>query len=435
MSTRAILDEVIGFWRELMFPRDLKRRDIELPLNTRNVVVITGVRRSGKTYLMFQTIKDLLDKGVREENIFYINFEDERIEPRTEYLTELIPTIRERYTTSEDIYLFLDEVHRIPKWDLWINRQHARGRRIYISGSTSKLKPDQIPRSLRGRTETYVITPLSFREFLKFKGLGKTRIEKIRSEESKSMIMGLLLEYMEFGGFPQIVLMKDKHRKMLTLQEYYRTIMYRDILDGGNIENETLLDFVLKYLMSAPLFSSTKIIKVLKSIGVKTSKNTILKYKKEIEKSYMLTQVKIFSKNIKDQTQYPKKMYCIDQGLRRAISREYRESLPLTLENTIFVEIWRRKKIAENIHYWKSPLGEEVDFVVEENMKPKNLIQVTYIIENEKTRKREEKALLKAMKELKVSEGIIVTWNEEKTERKGSKIIRYIPAWKYLMQQ
>ena len=435
MSIRNVIDEVLGFWRELMFPKDLVEREIKLPIDPKNIVVVTGVRRSGKTYLMFQTIKDLVDSGVDENRIFYINFEDERILPRTEFLTEILPTIRERYTSSEEIYLFLDEIHRIPNWDLWVNRIHAKGYKIYISGSTYALKPDRIPRALRGRTLTFEIYPLSFREFLSFKNQNKVvRLEEFRSEEKKAVLIGYLNEYLEYGGYPEVVKTEVENEKILLLHDYFRAIMYRDIIEGGRIDDEYLLEIFLKQMASTIVFSSTKIFNTLRSMGIKTSKATILKYKREIEKSYLINQAPIFSKKIKDQNQYPKKLYFIDHGLRRSISQVFKESRSLTLENMIYTELLRRKNINESINYWKSQRGYEVDFVVVDDFEPKKLYQVSYSVEEDKTKKREERALIEAMKELQINQATIITWNYGNLKKINGKMIRYTPAWKFLLK-
>ncbi len=429
------MDDVISFWKDVLVPKDLIYRDINIPLNSRSIVVITGVRRAGKTYIMYQLIKELMDSGVDEEKIFYINFDDERIEPRKEYLTELIPTIRERYMSSSDIYLFLDEIQRIEGWDLWLNRQHARGLKIFISGSTSQLEPDKIPRSLRGRTETYIIYPLSFREFLKFRNYTEAQIDRIRSTERIAEILHYLLEYLRYGGFPEVVLIRDSYRKIIKLHEYFRAIMYRDIIEANNIDNEVLMEMILKHIMNSTYFSSTKLYNTLKSIGLKTSKNTIINYKKAVEKAYMIKQVPIFSYKIKDQNQYSKKVYCIDHGLRRSISIAYRESESKSLENLVFIELQRRMSLQSEIYYWKSGRAYEVDFVLLKNLKPSVLIQVTYDTSDDQTRRREERALLKAMDEFHLRKGYIINWDlDEEVEKENKKII-YLPAWKFLLSE
>lgn len=430
MSVRRILSDVIAAWKQFGVPKDLVMRDIEIPLDVRDIVVITGVRRSGKTYMLFHLIKKLLDAGVSDNNIFYINFEDERILPRTEFLSELIPTILENYAPSK-MYLFLDEIHRIPGWDLWLHRQHARGIRLYVTGSTLELQPDRIPRALRGRTLTYTIYPLSFREFLRFKGVA---LGTIMSDEERALVRNYLNEYLLFGGFPEIVKMGMEDIKIRKLHEYFRAIMYRDILEAHDIRNITLLEIMMKLLMNSSFFGTRKLYNTLKSMGIKTSTRTILEYKKAIENSYMLLQVEIFSYKVKDQLQYPKKIYCIDHGLRRAISIAYSESIGRTLENAVFVELLRQKKPTMTIHYWKSREGYEVDFIINENYKPKSIIQVAYEI-HERTQKREERALMKALKELNLKRGVLLAnVDYEEVKRINGKEIRYIPIWKFFLQ-
>lgn len=432
ISIRSVLYDVISFWRDIAFSADVIRREVSLDTAPRDIVVVSGVRRSGKTYLLFQLIRDLLENGVDENQIYYVNYEDERIICETRFLTELIPAIREYFTPHNKLYLLLDEVHRIPGWAEWLNRQRERGHFLYISGSTLYLQPHKIPKTLRGRTRTYTLYPLSFREFLKFK---KFKINTGSIEEKRSIIMSYIHEYLQFGGFPEVVSISNKNYKIAKLHEYFRAIMYRDIIEANNIENEFLLEIILKLIMNSTYFGSTKLYNTLKSMGIKTSKTTILSYKKAIESSYMLVQIDIFSYKIKDRLQYPKKVYCIDQGLRRAISPAYSRSESKALENAVFIEILRHIDPATNeICYYKSQDGYEVDFVILRSFKPICLIQVTYEL-SEKVVKREERALIKAMNEFGLRNGyIIANIDYETTKNIGSKKIHYIPIWKFFTE-
>ena len=121
-SIRRSLKTIINEWKEIGIPKDILERDYAIRPQKRKVTVLTGARMTGKTYLMFQTMKRLIESGVDENRVFYINFEDERVYENAEFLTELLPAIREEFGVSENIYLFLDEIHLIPKWNLWLRR-------------------------------------------------------------------------------------------------------------------------------------------------------------------------------------------------------------------------------------------------------------------------------------------------------------------------
>ncbi len=432
VSARNILKNIIFEWKDIGIPKDIIDRDYVVEPAKRKVTVITGARMSGKTYLMFQTIKRLIESGVNEERVFYINFEDERVREDTEFLTELLPAIREEYGLTSDIYLFLDEIHLIPKWSVWLRRNLMRDLVITISGSSYELMPDQVASSIGGRTKTYIVYPLSFPEFLKFKGvkLGK----HIEHSMDKYNILHYLKEFIRFGGFPEIVKTKDRYEKIRGLQEYFLAILHRDIIRRRNVDKPVELEALYKLLADATLFSASKMEKTLKSLGYKISKTTILKYKDYGEKAFLIYQAEIFSRKIKDRLQYPRKIYFVDAGLRRAISTSWGVSASNILENVIFIELIRRKKLTERIGFWRGKENREVDFVIEENLKPKKLIQVSYDPTVEETRKREEKALVNAMKELGIQEGYIITWDYSETKQIENKKIKYLPIWKILLQ-
>ena len=430
-SVRRTLKTIINEWKEIGIPKDILERDYAIRPQKRKVTVLTGARMTGKTYLMFQTMKRLIESGVDENRVFYINFEDERVYENAEFLTELLPAIREEFGVSENIYLFLDEIHLIPKWNLWLRRNLMRDLIIVISGSTSELMPDRIASSLGGRTRTYIVYPLTFREFLRFK---RIKLENnVEYSMRKYDILYYLKEYMIFGGFPEIARTQSRYEKIRELQEYFLAILHRDIIRRRNIDKPVELEVLYKLLADTTLFSASKMEKTLRSLGYRLSKTTILKYKDYGEKAYLIYQLEIFSTKIKDRLQYPRKVYFIDTGLRRAISTAWSTSETRILENLVFIELQRRKKLTERIAYWRGRSNLEVDFVIEENLKPKRLIQVSYDPTSEETRKREEKALIEAMKELKISTAQIITWDYEEQRQINNKKIVYMPVWKLLL--
>jgi len=430
-SVRRTLKTIINEWKEIGIPKDILERDYAIRPQKRKVTVLTGARMTGKTYLMFQTMKRLIESGVDENRVFYINFEDERVYENAEFLTELLPAIREEFGVSENIYLFLDEIHLIPKWNLWLRRNLMRDLIIVISGSTSELMPDRIASSLGGRTRTYIVYPLTFREFLRFK---RIKLENnVEYSMRKYDILYYLKEYMIFGGFPEIARTQSRYEKIRELQEYFLAILHRDIIKRRNVDKPVELEVLYKLLADTTLFSASKMEKTLRSLGYRLSKTTILKYKDYGEKAYLIYQLEIFSTKIKDRLQYPRKVYFIDTGLRRAISTAWSTSETQILENLVFIELQRRKKLTERIAYWRGRSNLEVDFVIEENLKPKRLIQVSYDPTSEETRKREEKALIEAMKELKISTAQIITWDYEEQRQINNKKIVYMPVWKLLL--
>src|SRR3989344_8117620 len=215
------MELILKEWQEVWTPK-LKERNIpELDVDSkvRKILTFTGVRRCGKTYSMFQVINNLKEK-YGKENIFYINFEDERIEKKTETLTNLIPSLIKVYGDGDKKYfLFLDELQIMPEWSRWLRRVYDNYRNItfFVSGSTSKLSSREIPTELRGRALDYEIFPLSFKEFLEFKDV---EIEKdfLFSERNLGMIKNLLSDYITYGGFPEIVLIDGEANKRRIIQ-------------------------------------------------------------------------------------------------------------------------------------------------------------------------------------------------------------------------
>ncbi len=435
MNERDILKKLIVEWSEQKLPEIIEReQEIKVvKRKIKKIISVVGVRRSGKTYLLYQTIKKL-QNNTPKKNILYINLEDERIPIYTPgYLTDLLDAHTEIFgERKETLYLFLDEIQNIPKWEKYLRRIHDTEAdiQIVITGSSSKLLSKEIATSLRGRTLSLKVHPFSFREFLKVKGFTyDTRT--LQYSKKKPLLFNYLREYMEFGGFPEVIL-EEKRNKTLLLQEYFNAIFHRDIVDRYKIRNIKLMETFLKLLInySSRYFSISRIEKTLKSQGFKLSKNTLIEYLGYAESTFLVYPVPIFSYKIKDQTQYPKKIYCIDTGLRNATTFRFTEDLGRLAENMVFIELMKRNR---EVYYWKDSEQKEVDFVIKEGLKARELIQVCWDINNE-TREREVKALTKAMDEFGLEEGIIITDDHETVEEINGKTITYRPLWKWLLQ-
>ena len=392
------------------------------------ILSLVGVRRSGKTYTMYQIARELINKGVPKENIIYVNFEDERLYPLiSSELHGLIETYREHYETTGMFYLLLDEIQNIEGWERWVRRvfDTEKDVKIVISGSSSKLLPEEIANELRGRTIVHEIYPFSFEEFLNARNFDYKNIEY---SPRKPELLRLLREYLKYGGFPAVALAKTKKFEML--QDYFKAIFFRDVVERYNIRNIELLEELARVVINnaGSLFSYSKTTNYLKSLGFKVGKATIREYMRYFQSCYLAFEVPIFSYNIKDRAQYPRKIYSIDTGLKNALSWD--EDLGRICENAVFLKL---KKERKNVYYWKSKDGYEVDFVLREGAGVKSLIQVTYNIEDEKTRKREVRALLKASKELKCNDLKIITWDYEGEASIEGKKIKYVPLWKFAL--
>ena len=432
-----IIKTILTEWQGKNIPKIIPREiNIQEYLNMKinKIIVLNGFRRVGKTYILYGLINELLKSNSREE-VVHINFEDERIPLKTEFLSNLLPIANE-ILDKKIKYLFLDELHNIPNWSKWLRRVYDNQNiRIFVSGSSSRMSEEEIPTELRGRFLEVKIFPLSFREFLKFKKLNFDFKLLEYSEKEKPDILKALTEYLTYGGLPETVLI-DENKKFELAQSYYSTVIKRDIVERYNVKNEESLKALLKLLLDSKEYSISKSYNNLKSSGYEIGKLTLQRYISYIENSYFAFSLPIFSYKVKDQMQYPKKIYFIDNAFINSISTRFSNNFGRLYENVVAIELKREGK---ECYYWKNTEKEEVDFVIKNGTKINQLIQVCYDITEPDTKKREIKALLKASKDLKCNNLLIISRNysgEENLEWFGIKRrIKFIPLWKWLLEQ
>jgi len=421
---REVVEE---FWRSEL-PR-LKNRSIELYLETELINDIVGIRRSGKTSLMYLTISKL-DK----EQCIYINFENRKLFPLTEeYFNAIIELVyaKKLLKKFKKIYLFLDEIQRIDGWERYIRSiyDEFKGKiKIFISGSTSKLTKSNLSHLLSGRHLTTHLFPLSFKEFLGFHGF---ETPDFLLEKDIAMIKELLREYILYGGFPEIVVSDRKEELIETLM---LDIINRDILPLIVKRKEVVEDFV--YFLcsnSGKLLSFNKMSRLFTGLSVVTAEKifTILK------DVFLFIDIPIFSYSVKNQLQNPRKIICIDPGFINYFGFKFSEDRGRLIENIIGVELLRRYGIGKTkIFYWKEygkQEGKEVDFVVKKGSNIKQLIQVTYASDRDEIEKREIKSLIKASNELNCKDLLIITWDYEDEIISDDKKIKCIPLWRWLL--
>jgi len=402
------------------------KRDIEFPLISNKIVSFIGVRRSGKTHLMYHTIKELRKK-YPVENIVYINFEDDRIFPLElnnlslfpEAYYELFPEKK-----SELVFFFFDEIQNIGQWEKFIRRVYdTENCKVFISGSSSKLLSSEIATSLRGRTLSFEIFPLSFKEFLHFNEV-KTNFY---SPHNKALIVNLLHKYVEFGGFPELVFTDEKFSNK-TLQEYIDLIIYKDLIERYNVKNHYLMKYIVKYCFAniSTLLSFNKLYNELKSQGIQVSKDTLYNYLHYLGDAFAVFLMPVYSRSLAKQSKNPKKIYAIDVGFKTVssmgadIGRKY--------ENIVYLQLRQQTK---ELHYWKE--SQEVDFIYRENGEYK-LINVSYDLSDSKTFDREIKGLLEAMNKLDTGKATLINSEQEKLYTTDDKSIEIVPLWKWLLK-
>jgi len=438
---RMVIEE---YWRsERSELPKAKARDTKLKVESDLINDVIGPRRAGKTYLMFLTIKELLKSGVDKKATVYINFENRKLLPVTpEYFNYLIEFIYARRLLDEyeKIYVFLDEVQRVEGWEKYVRSiyDEFKGRiKMFVSGSTSKLTSSELSYLLTGRHLTSHVFPLSFREFMVFKGFEYGYGEEYLIEKDISVIKEMLREYIMFGGFPEVVLAQAESSKEELVQTLFVDIVSRDILPRLKRKRE-IAEEIAYFLASntGKLVSFTKLSGMLNTRGIKISVPTLEKYFYIMKEAFLFFDLKIFSYKVKDQLQYPRKLYAIDSGLANFSGFRFSEDAGRLMENVVAVELMRRKTASpvREVYYWKDKQQREVDFVLKDGSKIKQLIQVTYASSKEEIEMREKRALIKASEELKCGDMLVITWDYEAEEEFKGKRIKIIPLWKWLLK-
>jgi len=418
-----------NFWSQEMetgITRSLYLSSLLRLLPANNVLVITGVRRSGKSFLMRQLAKSLTEEGVKKEEILIVNFEDPRfINLNVSLLSKIYEAYLEILRPLRKPCIFLDEVQKVQGWEKWVRSiQERQAAKIVISGSNSQVLSRELGTLLTGRHLDITVYPLAFNEFLSFRGVSIDKEQDLSTNEIA--IKGLLREYLTWGGFPEVVLREPKKEILLA---YFEDILVRDLAKRYKIikieELRQLAKFYLSNFASPITFNALE-----KSLGL--TADTIEKFSGYLENVYLTFFLKRFSYKAREQEKSPRKVYAIDTGLANIVGFQFSENWGRLAENLVFLAL--RSTPAE-IYYWKDERGQEVDFIVKEGLKVTKAIQVCWQMEDQKTASREFKSLLKAMRELKLSEGVVITEEEEKEEIIEDKKFKIIPLWKWLIKK
>lgn len=415
----------ITLWNGLEIP-DLIERDVKIDLDSNKVIAIAGVRRSGKTHVMFQCINSLLRRGLRRDNIFYVDFENERlVGVRATDLDNLLVAHRELFNSEGTVYVFLDEIQNVENWDKWVRKVYDTGKyRLIITGSSSELLSSEIATSLAGRNLTYVVYPFSFEEYVSARKIKISKLQKYSVD--KGIILKVINDFLEFGSFPEIALTSDTSRRLEILSSYFDAIFFRDIVRRYNVREMGELNVFLKIISSnySSYFSSVKSLNYFGSLGMKISRMTILNFLEYAKSVFLIGLLEQYEKSVRKHVSRQSKSYIIDIGVSRLFSDIDKGR---ALENAVYLELLRKKGPADSINYLKLKSGKEVDFIF--GGRTKELIQVCYDVSNQSTRSRETGAIVEAAVKLGLKKGIIITYDYEGKEAVDGISIQYIPFW------
>jgi len=425
MTGKDLLKTIISDNQQRAIPVVWERM-LKIPIDSNKIITLSGVRRSGKTYHLFNLINQLKEKAVPNERLIYFNFEDERLHLSSKELDLILQSYQELYPAQKlsDCYFFFDEIQEVKGWDKFISRIYASiSKHIFITGSNAKLLSKEIATALRGRTITFEIYPLSFAEYI------SVLSPKLNHQNSrdKAKIINFFDSFIHQGGFPELVYQKDELKDKI-LQEYFNVMVLRDLIDRYQISKSSILKYFCKRVIgtSAGEFSVNKIYNELKSQGYQVSKDTLYMYQNYVEAIYLNRFINKYSHSVVKAESSQKKCYVIDQGMGAALDYKLSQDKGRLLETTIALELLKQDK---QIAYQQN--GSECDFVVIKKGKVITAIQVAFDLVEPKTKEREIKGLVQTCIKFNLSEGTILTFDYEEQLKRDGIEISIIPAWKY----
>lgn len=379
------------------------------------ILVVTGLRRVGKSTLLRQIAKKYL-----KNNYYFVNFEDERlINFEVKDFDQLLETLISLFGVK-NAFLF-DEIQNVPQWERFVRRLHDQGYKFIVTGSNASLLSQELGTKLTGRSIRVELFPFSFKEFLTFK---KTKVPdlKVLTTRQKGDLLRLTNQYLASGGIPDSL----KYPKLPIHKTLYDDVLFRDIATRYNIDNVKSLQELSFYLISniSSLVSFNKLKDLLKLGSV----NTVKSYVSYLENSWLFMVVNKYAYSVKEQQIAPKKLYCVDTGLAQSVGFSFSENKGKIMENLVFLNLRRQY---QTIYYYKTTQDSEVDFYVPSEQL---LVQVAQKFDLEETKKREQRALVVAKSELKkVTKLVLVTEGEkQEMEYDGSKI-KVVPLYEWLL--
>lgn len=411
---KAELKKVIVAQSEVQNKMKYVHRDKETLKSNPFISIVAGVRRCGKS-----TLIDYYRKQNAEKQ-FAINFDDNRLtEFSVDDFEKLYEAFNELFNPEKTWYL--DEIQIIKGWERFVRRLYNEGHKVYITGSNATMSSAELGTHLTGRYTQTELFPFSFNEFLKFREI-QLKKNDLFSQEKTNILKKAFREFVKIGGFPDYLQTENQDY----LKSFYENIIYKDVVARYNIKNTKTLVEMVHFLISN--IAKEASYNSLKNVFSMSNANTVKEHISYFENSYLLFSINKFDYSLKKQLANPKKIYCIDTGLANVVSFQFSENFGRQLENVVFLQLRRN---GTGIYYHKNK--HECDFIVTDSGKVVKALQVCQSLENPATRKREINGLIEAMRNYKLSEGLIITEDEEDVIVENETTIQVIPVWKWLL--
>lgn len=419
---RDILKQVMVDQKDIYLNNPLISRHYPLEENINYCFV--GIRRCGKSYMMYQQIQTLFEKKIPLSQIVYVNFEDERLlEMTSDDLNTILEIGLELAGTGNKPYLFLDEIQNIDGWEKFVRRIADMKYRISITGSNSKMLSSEIASTLGGRFVIMNIYPYSFAEYLIANGKEKNYLDTI-STSDKAELLAQYNEYVTYGAFPELVEIKNKRT---FLSSIYQTVYLGDIITRNKITNDFAVKLILKKIaesITKPL-SFTRLTNIAKSAGTSLGKQTVINYVGYMNDSYLIFPLTNYAAKLVEKETSPK-YYFMDTGL---VGLMLLDCKSVQLENLVAIELVRRYGM-ENVFYFENNV--EIDFYIPDE---KLAIQVSLqVLDDMDTRERETRAFVKLHNFILDAKCLIITNSEEALIECDGILISVLPAWKWLLE-
>lgn len=414
-----IIKQILLENQEYIKSLSLMKRDVDVP-EVNNMIVFTGIRRSGKTSLLY-----LEAQKHPIENVLFLDFEDERLL----FLSALanydviIDSYHELFPNQKPVFFF-DEVQGLPNWHLFVKRLFAKGYKIFLSGSNANLLSRDISTYVSGRAVEVHVSPFSFREFLNLKKIDfseKNRLTK------KGMLKAAFNEFLVYGGFPEVNQAEDNYKKIM-IKTIYNLLFYKDLISKHN-RNEILMKLIIQKVFEniGKGFSLSNVANKINPL-FSTNRQTVTEYFHLLHQPYLITSISQYRTSVLKR-EGEKKAYLTDNSFITHLT--VLSDFGKLLENLVFNTLYHPERA---IYYYKTSNGLEVDFYLPDHSEPM-LYQVSYDIEAKQTFNREIKALQKAMVETGVKKSMLITNDHKEELNISGKQILILPCWEWLLEQ